>query len=41
MRMEKLQLAEGQSRSMCLLSINQFANPGGILHLKDVEGKRR
>lgn len=38
---EKLQLAERQGRSMCLLSINQFANPGGILHLEDVEGKRR
>lgn len=28
-----IQLGEGQRRSMCLLSINQFANPGGILQL--------
>lgn len=27
------ELGEGQRRSMCLLSINQFANPGGIVQL--------
>lgn len=28
-----IQLGEEQRRSMCLSSINQFANPGGILQL--------
>lgn len=28
-----VQLGEGQRRSMCLLSINQSVNPGGILQL--------
>jgi len=30
---EAIQFGEGQRKSMCLLSINQFANPCGILQL--------